>query len=107
MPGPLLAILCINVLHISPWGVTENLLAGAERRLAPDGRLFVYGPFRRDGAHTAPSNAAFDASLRAQDPAWGVRDTRDIAAVAQRCGLRIAEIAPMPANNFTLAIGRV
>jgi SAM-dependent methyltransferase len=106
MPGPLLAILCINVLHISPWGVTENLLAGVGRRLAPDGRLFVYGPFRRDGTHTAPSNAAFDASLRAQDPAWGVRDTRDIAAAAQRCGLRIAQTVPMPANNFTLAIER-
>jgi SAM-dependent methyltransferase len=106
MPAPLLAILCINVLHISPWDVTENLLAGAGRQLAPDGRLFVYGPFRRDGAHTAPSNAAFDASLRAQDPAWGVRDTRDIAAVANRCGLRIAEMAPMPANNFTLVIER-
>jgi SAM-dependent methyltransferase len=107
MADPLMAILCINVLHISPWGLTENLLAGAGRRLAPDGRLFVYGPFRRDGAHTAPSNAAFDASLRAQDPAWGVRDTRDIAAVADCCGLRIAEMAPMPANNFTLVIGRM
>ena len=104
MRESLRAILCINVLHISPWSVTENLLAGAGRRLAPDGRLFVYGPFRRDGAHTAPSNAAFDASLRAQDPAWGVRDTADIAAVAERCGLRIAEMAPMPANNFTLVI---
>jgi SAM-dependent methyltransferase len=107
MPESLLAILCINVLHISPWAVTENLLAGAGRRLAPEGRLFVYGPFRRDGAHTAPSNAAFDASLRAQDLAWGVRDTRDIAAVAHRSGLRIAELAPMPANNFTLVIARV
>ena len=102
----LLAILCINVLHISPWRVTENLLAGAARRLAPDGRLFVYGPFMRDGAHTAPSNAAFDASLRAENAEWGVRDTRDIAAVAQRCGLRIAEAAPMPRDNFTLAIER-
>ena len=74
--------------------------------IASDGRLFVYGPFRRDGAHTAPSNAAFDASLRAQDPEWGVRDTGDIAAVAERCGLRIVEMAPMPANNFTLVIGR-
>jgi SAM-dependent methyltransferase len=106
MPEPLLAILCINVLHISPWGVTESLLAGAGRRLAPDGRLFVYGPFRRDGAHTAPSNVAFDASLRAQDPAWGVRDIRDIAAAAQRCGLGIAAMAPMPANNFTLVVER-
>jgi SAM-dependent methyltransferase len=104
MRDRLTAIVCINVLHISPWRVTENLLAGAGRRLRPDGRLFVYGPFRRDGAHTAPSNAAFDASLRAQDPEWGVRDTGDIAAVAERCGLRIAEMAPMPANNFTLVI---
>ncbi len=106
MAEPLRAILSINVLHISPWGVTESLLAGAARRLAPDGRLLVYGPFRRDGAHTAPSNAAFDASLRAQDPAWGVRDTADIAAAAERWGLRIAEMVPMPANNFTLAIAR-
>jgi SAM-dependent methyltransferase len=105
-PDPVLAILCINVLHISPWAVTENLLAGASRRLAPDGRLFVYGPFRRDGTHTAPSNAAFDASLRAQDPAWGVRDTRDIAAAAERCGLRIARTTPLPANNFVLVIER-
>ena len=104
VPDRLTAIVCINVLHISPWRVTENLLAGAGRRLRPDGRLFVYGPFRRDGAHTAPSNAAFDASLRAPDPAWGVRDTGEIAAVAERCGLGIADIASMPANNFTLVI---
>ena len=107
MPNGLLAILCINVLHISPWRVAENLLAGAGRRLAPDGRLFVYGPFRRDGAHTAPSNAAFDASLRAQNPEWGVRDTGDIAAVAEGSGLRVADIAPMPANNLTLVIDRL
>jgi len=100
----LLAILCINVLHISPWRVTENLLAGAGRRLAPDGHIFVYGPFMREGAHTAPSNAAFDASLRAENAAWGVRDTGDIAAAAERCGLRIAAIAPMPRDNFTLVI---
>jgi SAM-dependent methyltransferase len=103
---PLLAIVCINVLHISPWRVSENLLAGAGRRLRPDGRLFVYGPFRRDGAHTAPSNAAFDASLRTQDPAWGVRDTGEIATVAERCGLRITDAVAMPANNFTLVIER-
>jgi len=106
MADRLLAIVCVNVLHISPWRVTGNLLAGAGRRLRPDGRLFVYGPFRRDGAHTAPSNAAFDASLRAQDPAWGVRDTADIAVVAERCGLRIADSVAMPANNFTLVIER-
>jgi SAM-dependent methyltransferase len=104
MRDRLTAIVCINVLHISPWRVSENLLAGAARRLRPDGRLFVYGPFRRDGAHTAPSNAAFDASLRAQDPAWGVRDMGDIAAAAERCGLRLADAVAMPANNFTLVI---
>jgi SAM-dependent methyltransferase len=103
---PLLAILCVNVLHISPWRVTENLLAGAARRLAPDGRIFIYGPFMRDGVDTAPSNAAFDASLRAENSGWGVRDTRDIATVATQRSLRIAEIAPMPRDNFTLVMER-
>jgi SAM-dependent methyltransferase len=102
----LLAIVCINVLHISPWRVTESLLAGAARRLASDGRAFIYGPFMRDGAHTAPSNAAFDASLRAENAAWGVRDTCGLAAVAAQHSLRIADIAPMPRDNFTLVIAR-
>ncbi len=106
MKTPLLAIVAINVLHITPWRVSENLLAGAGRRLRPDGRLFVYGPFRVDGAHTAPSNAAFDAKLRSENPEWGVRDTRDLAAMAGGHGLRIAALAPMPANNFTLAFAR-
>ena len=104
--GRLAAMLCINVLHISPWTVSENLIGGAARFLASDGRLFVYGPFMRDGAHTAPSNAAFDASLRAQNPAWGVRDTGDLAALAASHGLTLAEIVPMPANNFVLAFAR-
>jgi SAM-dependent methyltransferase len=106
-PAALLAIVCINVLHIAPWRVSENLFAGAGRRLRPDGRLFVYGPFRRDGAHTAPSNAAFDASLRAQNAEWGVRDTRDLAALAGRNGLRLDDAVPMPANNFTLVFARI
>jgi SAM-dependent methyltransferase len=105
-PASLAAIVCINVLHISPWRVSQNLLAGAGRLLRPDGRLFVYGPFKRNGAHTAPSNAAFDASLRAQDPAWGVRDTMDIATLAEQNGLRLEQMTPMPANNFTLVFGR-
>ena len=102
----LIAIVCVNVLHISPWRVTESLLAGAARKLTPDGRVFIYGPFMRDGAPTAPSNAAFDASLRAENAAWGVRDTRDIAAVAERDGLRIAEVVAMPRDNFTLVVTR-
>ena len=104
--GPVAAILCINVLHISPWMVSQNLIAGAARHLARDGRLFVYGPFMRDGAHTAPSNAEFDASLRARNAAWGVRDTRDLAALADANGLTLADIVPMPANNFVLVFAR-
>jgi hypothetical protein len=104
--GPLAGTLCINVLHISPWTVTENLMWGAGRFLQDDGRLFLYGPFKRDGAHTAPSNAAFDASLRAENPDWGVRDIADLRALAQKNGLALTEIAPMPANNMVLAFAR-
>jgi SAM-dependent methyltransferase len=102
----LAAMLCINVLHIAPWRVAQNLFAGASRYLRTNGRLFVYGPFMRDGAHTAPSNAAFDASLRAENPEWGVRDLADLTAFAQGAGLTAAEIAPMPANNLVLAFAR-
>jgi len=104
--GALAAMLCINVLHISPWTVAQNLVAGAGRYLRDGGRLFVYGPFKRDGAHTAPSNAAFDQSLRAENPAWGVRDVTELNALAHEAGLAAAEIAPMPANNLVLAFAR-
>jgi SAM-dependent methyltransferase len=105
--GPLLAaMLCINVLHISPWAVAQNLIAGARRTLRDGGRLFVYGPFKRDGEHTAPSNAAFDQSLRAENPEWGVRDVADLNTLARDAGLTAAEIAPMPANNLVLAFRR-
>ena len=104
--GPLSAILCINVLHISPWRVSKNLVSGAGRLLRADGRLFLYGPFMRDGAHTAPSNAAFDASLRAENPEWGVRDIRNLRTLAEEAGLSLIEIAPMPANNLVLAFSR-
>jgi hypothetical protein len=102
----LTAMLCINVLHISPWAVSQNLIAGAGRYLRDVGRLFVYGPFMRDGQHTAPSNAAFDASLRAENSAWGVRDVADLDALAHEAGLATAEIAPMPANNLVLVFAR-
>jgi SAM-dependent methyltransferase len=102
----LTAMLCINVLHISPWAVAQNLIAGAGRLLRDGGLLFVYGPFMRDGTHTAPSNAAFDASLRAENPDWGVRDIRDLSALAQAAGLTLNEIVPMPANNLVLAFAR-
>ena len=101
---PLTAIICINVLHISPWSVSENLLSGAARLLRPGGRLFVYGPFMRDGVHTAPSNASFDESLRAGNPDWGVRDIGELSDVAVRHGLSAIEPTPMPANNFVLTV---
>jgi len=104
--GPLAAILCINVLHISPWLVSENLLSGAGRLLRPYGRLFIYGPFMSDGIHTAPSNAVFDASLRAENPAWGVRDIAHLRALEDKAGLALADIVPMPANNLVLAFVR-
>ena len=102
----LAAILCINVLHISPWRVSQNLFAGAGRLLRPDGYLFIYGPFKRDGAHTAPSNERFDATLKAENPDWGVRDIRDLSALAQSAGLTLAETLAMPANNLVLVFAR-
>lgn len=102
----LTAIFCANVVHIAPWKVAEGLLGHAAGRLKGDGRLYMYGPFMRDGKHTAPSNAAFDASLRAQDPQWGVRDITDIDKLGSASGLRLAEILPMPANNFILMFER-
>jgi SAM-dependent methyltransferase len=98
----LAAIIGINVLHIAPWRVAEGLFAGAGRHLRAQGRLFIYGPFKKDGQHTAPSNADFDASLRAQDSAWGVRDMADLRALAGPAGLSFVEAVAMPANNFIL-----
>lgn len=103
---PLAAMLCINVLHISPWSVSRNLINGAGRLLKENGRLFIYGPFKRDGSHTAPTNAQFDATLRAQNPEWGVRDVTDLSALAQANGLAPVKTTPMPANNLVLAFAR-
>jgi hypothetical protein len=105
-PGELLAVFCANVIHIAPWQVAEGLFAGAGRYLRADGQLFLYGPFKRDGKHTAISNAVFDASLREGNPQWGVRDLEAVEVLAARTGLRLAEIAEMPANNLTLVFER-
>ena len=102
----LTAMLCINVLHISPWSVSQNLISGAGRILRDGGRLFVYGPFMRDGAHTARSNAAFDATLKTENPDWGVRDVRDLNECAEMACLTPAHITVMPANNLVLAFTR-
>jgi SAM-dependent methyltransferase len=102
LPSTFTAVFCANVIHISPWIVAEGLFAGAGRHLAAGGRLFLYGPFKRDGRHNAPSNAAFDESLRSRDPDWGVRDTADLRTLAARNGLRFVEIVEMPSNNAIL-----
>lgn len=100
------AVVCINMVHISPWSATRGLLAGAGALLVRGAPLVIYGPFRRDGRHSAESNARFDQSLRARDPAWGVRDVADVAAEAETQGLSLAEVAEMPANNLTLVLRR-
>jgi len=105
-PGPLLAIVCANVIHIAPWRVAEGLFAGAGRYLRNDGRLFLYGPFKRDGEHTAPSNAAFDQSLKTGNSEWGVRDIADLEKLADGVGLVLRDTFEMPANNMILVFGR-
>jgi SAM-dependent methyltransferase len=100
------AIVCINMIHIAPWAATEALMSGAARILARGSRLFLYGPYRREGRHTAPSNENFDRSLRARDPAWGVRDLEDVTRCARRCGFECADVVSMPANNFTVVFAR-
>jgi SAM-dependent methyltransferase len=102
----LAAIFCANVIHIAPWPVAEGLLTHAASRLRQDGKLFLYGPFKRDGAHTAPSNEAFDQSLKSRDPSWGVRDIAEVESLARANGLSLRDIVPMPANNMVLIFGR-
>jgi hypothetical protein len=105
-PKKLLAVFCANVVHIAPWRVAEGLFVGAGRYLGADGQLLLYGPFKRDGKHTAVSNAVFDTSLREGNPEWGVRDIADLERLAGSAGLALAEIAEMPANNLILVFVR-
>ena len=105
-PSKLLVVFCANVIHIAPWRVAEGLFAGAGRYLRADGRLFLYGPFKRGGKHTAVSNAVFDTSLRDRDPEWGVRDVEALERLAANVGLALIDIAEMPANNLVLTFGR-
>jgi SAM-dependent methyltransferase len=100
------AVVCINMIHIAPWAAAEGLMRGAGRVLPPGGVLYLYGPFRVGGEHTAPSNAAFDESLRARDPAWGVRDLEEVTALAQTSGLAMRTCVPMPANNLSVVFER-
>lgn len=99
------AVICINMIHIAPWEATLGLMRGAAAILPRGGLLFLYGPFREAGAHTAPSNADFDASLRQRDPDWGVRDIEAVAAAARH--FTAPEILPMPANNRSVLFRRL
>ncbi|NNF76722.1 MAG: DUF938 domain-containing protein [Rhizobiales bacterium] len=102
LPDTAQAIVCINMVHISPWLVTEGLFAGARRRLVPGGLLFLYGPYRRQGRHTSEGNSRFDISLRAQDSRWGIRDLEAVQALGQVHQFTLAEVVDMPANNLSL-----
>jgi SAM-dependent methyltransferase len=100
---PVDAVVCINMIHISPWATAEGLMAGAGRLLRPGGRLFLYGPYIEADVPTAPSNLAFDESLKSRDPAWGLRDLADVQALAAKSGLAFVERIAMPANNLIVA----
>ncbi len=100
------AVVCINMIHIAPWSACAALLGHAQRWLTPGAPLVLYGPFKRDGEHTAPSNAAFDAQLRRRNPAWGVRDLDDVVELARQHRLVPSEVVAMPANNLTVVLTR-
>jgi hypothetical protein len=100
------ALTCCNMIHIAPWEATLGLLRGAERSLSPGHPLVLYGPYRRAGRHTAPSNESFDESLRARDARWGVRDLDEVVREARTCGLDLDEVVEMPANNLMVILRR-
>lgn len=100
-------VVSINMIHIAPIEAARGLIAGAGRLLKSEGRLFLYGPFSRNGAHTAPSNAEFDANLKSRDPRWGVRDLEgDVLPLAAGAGFGLAAVVAMPANNFSVIFKR-
>jgi hypothetical protein len=103
---PLQGIVCINLLHIAPWAACAGLMAGAAALLERAAPLYLYGPFKHGGRHTAPSNARFDRYLRACDPAWGVRDLDAVVGCAADYGLELADVVPMPANNLSVVLRR-
>ncbi|MDQ8757667.1 DUF938 domain-containing protein [Sphingosinicella sp. LHD-64] len=98
------ALVCINMVHISPWAATVGLLRGAERLLAPGAPLYLYGAYRQAGVATAPSNEAFDESLRARNPDWGLRELEAVVAAAEAHGFALEAVVPMPANNLSVVL---
>jgi hypothetical protein len=104
--GDVAAVVCINMVHIAPWSACLALLGHAEQLLAPSAPLVLYGPFKRGGEHTAPSNATFDAQLRMRNPEWGLRDLDEVVKLARRHRFALAEVVAMPANNLTVVLRR-
>ena len=106
LPAPISAIVNINMLHIAPWACCEALFAGATEILDHGAVVMIYGPFKRDGLHTAPSNAVFDEQLRSKDPEWGVRDLEAVVDVAAEQGFACQKVYEMPANNLSVIFER-
>ncbi|MGZ8369706.1 MAG: DUF938 domain-containing protein [Caulobacteraceae bacterium] len=100
------AVVCINMIHVSPWAATEGLMRGAAQVLKPGGVLYLYGPYREAGRPFAPSNQAFDDSLKARDPSWGIRELDAVAALAARHGMNLAARVEMPANNLSVVFAK-
>jgi SAM-dependent methyltransferase len=100
------AVICCNMIHIAPWSACEGLIAGAARVLPTGGVLYLYGPYKVGGAHTAPSNQEFDDYLRGRNPAWGIRDLDEVTALAGRDGFTLIETVAMPANNLSVIFAR-
>lgn len=101
------AMLCINMIHISPWEATQALMRNAGRILAKSAPLYLYGPYRQQGVVTADSNEAFDADLKSRNPQWGLRHLDDVAALAREAGFSEPEVTPMPANNLSVVFRRM
>ncbi len=101
---PISAVMAMNMIHIAPWAACEGLMAGAGKLLPADGVLYLYGPFRQGDQPFAPSNAAFDQSLRSRHPEWGIRDLDAVVAVAATHGLGLKTVIPMPANNLSVVL---
>jgi SAM-dependent methyltransferase len=99
-------VICCNMIHIAPWAACEGLVAGGRRTLEAGGLLYLYGPYKIGGEHTAPSNRDFDLDLRGRNPQWGIRDLGDVTALAERYGFKLAETIPMPANNLSVIFRR-
>ena len=107
LQGAVNAVVCINLLHISPASCTDAVLEESALLLPSGAPLIIYGPFMRDGSHTSASNAAFDASLRQRNPQWGLRELNQVAAIATKAGFKLDDVVSMPANNLTLVLRRL